>query len=239
MPKTQHKRTRRIKPKVDAGELVLDAKTDFTYLDTDPFWKGDDAERFLDQGQVTAVVGPTMANDPARRWLGLAAATSVLNGSDTATVAVIADIDNRAIRGDLRAAGFDTPDPRATARFHHWQPRSAWWRDGLGPSRARDRYASDMGAHNHDLLVVLEPAIADLEHWEWLLGLGPDKASQPAVLILTDDVDADSGDAWSMVVNHETSFDFSARLTRDDEIRSLVVQSSDRGKRITFGTPRR
>ena len=96
-----------------------------------------------------------------------------------------------------------------------------------------------MGSHNHDLIVVLEPALADLEHWEWLLNLGPDKTSQPAVLILSDDQDADAGDTWGMTVNHETAFDFSARLTRDDEIRSLVVQSNDRGKRLTFSRPNR
>lgn len=230
MPKNVRKRTRRMKPRIDAGDLKWDGdKVDFTYLDSNPFWRGGEDERFLDLGQITMVAGPTMANDSARHWLAMAAAASVLNGSDTATVAVITDRDNRSVRGDLRAAGFDTPDNRQTARFHHWQPRSSWWRDGLGPSRARDRYESDMHAHNHDLIIVHEPALADLEHWEWLLSNGPDKTSQPALLIVTDDLDVD--DAWTLTVNHDSSFEFAARLTRDDEELSLVVTTNSSGNR--------
>ena len=241
MPKNVRKRTRRMKPRIDAGDLKRDGdKVDFTYMDTDPLWAGDEGERFLDGGQITTIVGPSMANDPARHWLGLSAINSVMKGAEHATAAVLVETGNRTLSGDMRAAGFDTPDPRQHRRFHHWQPKSLWWDDGLGPSRARDRYEGDMSAHNHDLITIINPPTADPEEWRWMLNLGPDKTSHPALLILIADHEVD-GDAWHMNVNYDSSFDFSARLTRDDEILSFVVQgaSGAGSKKITFGRPKR
>lgn len=229
-----NRRTRRIKPLIDSGELTyVEGKTDPTYLDTSEYWKGDEGERFLDLGQITTVVGPTMANDPTRFRFAMACAVSVLKGSDTASVAVISDRSFKDVKGEYRAAGFDTPDTRDTARFRYWQPRSGWWRDALGPARARELYAPDLASINFDLIIVVEPADASAEHWEWLLNLGKDKTSHPAVLIVTDYLDDETADDWTMTVDHESPADLRAVFSRGDEQWVLSIRTNSDGKRKT------
>lgn len=232
MPTNNHKRTKRIKPLVDAGELSLDGdKVALTYLDTSQFWKGkDEADRFLDLGKITTVVGPSMAEDQSRLWLSMAACVTVLKGSDTARAAIISEQDALKIRGNLRTAGFDTPDVKANIRLCRWQPRFGWYRDGLGPSRAKERYGTDMNAFEFDLIVVHDPFIADPEEWQWLSGLGKGKPG-PAVLITTDDMEDPPEDAWMMSVNHESAFDFSAKLTNTNFSRSLISNADSNGQR--------